>query len=132
MADPQRGSQPPGVPNDPGVPRTKRRRSGCLVVFLVLLLVAVLLAACAVGLWLWYLRPEAGEGVGSCFPAATDGPLDTSHGTVGCSHPNAIWQVTRVIDGPHSGDVLGTCGPDGDMLIYLPEEDRSYCLDYIN
>jgi biopolymer transport protein ExbD len=40
--------------------------------------------------------------------------------------------VTKVIDGKHDGDVIGTCGPDGDALIYLTEEDKSYCLDYIN
>jgi hypothetical protein len=29
-------------------------------------------------------------------------------------------------------DVISTCGPDGDALIYVAEKDQPYCLDYIN
>ena len=131
MADPRYGVPPGNMP--PGV-APRRSRSGCWIAVVVVLGVFVLCAGTVgFGVWYWFGRDSGGGGeVGRCFPAATDGPLDTSHGTVSCAHPNAIWKVTKVLDGRHEGDVIGTCGTDADALVYRPEEDKSYCLDYIN
>src|SRR6478609_8151450 len=125
----------PSVPQ-PYPPVAPRRRSGCLTAFLIVLAV-IAVCVCAAGGGAWYLwrNRDGGSGgggggeakVGQCFPAATDGPLDTEHGTVSCSHPNAMWKITKVIDGRSNGDVIGTCGPDGDALVYLSDADKSYC-----
>jgi hypothetical protein len=105
-----------------------------MVALVLLLVFVVCVATVSAGAWYWWYHTPDGsdEGnVGQCFPAGPDGPLDTSHGKVSCSHPNAIWQITKTIEGPHNEDVIGTCGPHGDLLIYIAEEDQSYCLDYV-
>jgi hypothetical protein len=111
----------------------RKARSGSHTAFLIGALIFVVIASVA-GAGAWYLRGQSsGDGaVGKCFPAAADSPLDSTHGTVSCSQPEAVWKIMKVIDGPNTGDLMGTCGPDGDALIFVDQENKSYCLDYIN
>src|SRR5262245_52135981 len=90
-------TQPIAQPVAPAAPfpaaPPPKKRSGCLIAFLI---VAVGFVICAgivgAGVWYWWNQSTGGGGgaVGQCFPAATDGPLDLEHGTVPCSHPNAL------------------------------------------
>jgi hypothetical protein len=108
-------------------PPHRKARSRRLVAFMIV----TVICAAAVGVaWYWWSQRPCDGIVGQCFPAAADGPLDAAHGTVSCSDPNATWQIIKVMDGTNNGDVIGTCGPDGDALIYVAVENKSYCLDY--
>jgi hypothetical protein len=124
-----------GPPSVPPVPQARRSRSGC---WLAVLAVAVVVVTCAgvvgVGAWYWFGGGSSSSGgeVGQCFPAGNGEPFDTSRGPVGCSDPNALWKVTKILDGKHEGDVILTCGSGGDALIYLPEKDKSYCLHNVD
>jgi hypothetical protein len=77
---------------EPGsdVPSPHRKtRSRRLVAFVIV----TVICAAAVGVaWYWWSQRPGDGIVGQCFPAAADGPLDTAHGTVSCSDPNASWQ----------------------------------------
>ena len=55
----------------------------------------------------------------------------TSVGAVDCSHPNALWRITKVLEGRPTS-VTETCGADTDGVSYIAAEDKSYCLEYYN
>ena len=120
----------PGL--DPQTP-PRRARSGNRSAYLIGALIFVVIAAVA-GAGAWYLRGQStGDGaVGKCFPAAADGPLDSEHGTISCSQPEAVWKITKSMDGPNTGDLRGSCDPESDAMVFVEEENKSYCLDYID
>jgi hypothetical protein len=125
------GAQYPGVPPQPAVPPVPARSSkGCLIGVLVGLAILVVLAGAATVAVVWFVRSDAGP-VGQCLPVDTQGDIDTSRGTVSCSDPNALWRITKVVDG-HYDNVTGPCGPDADGLTYIAAENKSYCLEYYN
>jgi hypothetical protein len=113
-------------------PPTAPRRSskGCLIAFFVVLGLFVVLGAGATVAVLWFFSSSGGP-VGECFPVDTEGKIVTSEGTVSCSHPNALWRITKVVDGRFTS-VAEACGADADGVSYIDAEDKSYCLEYYN
>lgn len=116
--------------NAPPPPRPARSSKGCLIGILVALTLFILLAGGAAVAVVWYLRSDS-QPVGRCLPVDTEGNIDTSHGTVSCSNPNALWRITKVVDGRYDSVTAG-CGPDADALSYIAAENVSYCLEYFN
>jgi hypothetical protein len=123
---------PPPAPLAPVPPRPARSSKGCLIATLVVVSVFVLLAGGGTVAAVWYLRSGSGsDPVGRCFPVDTEGNIVSSHGTIDCSNPNALWRITNAKDGRFSSVTEG-CGPQADAMSYVPAENHTYCLGYYN